>query len=121
MILSVCADFVISAWCELCYSSVPERDSSLFEYFSLHWLSLWHLLFLQVVAHAIAFAFTLAFRIKHLKMKKDKETSGSSNPNSSPIRRFYNIRTLYWVCTIGVYALVLIGLFKTRTTLRVLG
>jgi hypothetical protein len=68
MILSVCADFVISAWCEFCYSSVPERDSSLFEYFSLHWLSLWHLLFLQVVAHAIAFAFTLAFRIKHSKM-----------------------------------------------------
>lgn len=122
MILSVCADFTISAWCELCYISLRDEGSSLFDYFSLHWLSLWHLLFLQVVAHAIAFAFTLAFRIKHLKNKKDKETTGSSssNPNSSLVRRFYNIRTLYWVCTIGVYALVVIGLIKMRTTLRVL-
>jgi len=119
MIVGVCADFGMSAWCEHCYFSSPHTTShgdggSLFDYYSDHWLSLWHLMFLQVVAHVIAFAFTLVFRIKHLS--KTKETK----PNNL-VRRFYTVQTLYWVCTTGVYALLLIGLFKARTTLRVVG
>lgn len=122
MIASVCADFAMSVRCEYSYFSmspteISKAGLSLFDYYSDHWLSLWHLLFLQVVAHVIAFAFTLAFRIKHTSKKKDTETS--SNTSSSLARKFYNIRTLYWVCTIGVYTLVIVGLAKARTTLTV--
>ncbi len=114
MIASVFADFLMSVWCEYCYFSLPQK-APLFGFFTEHWISLWHLLFLQVVAHVIAFSFTLAFRIKHTK---NKETSNPTN--KSLVRRFYNIKTLYWVCTAGVYALVFIGLVKARTTLQVL-
>jgi hypothetical protein len=131
MIASVCADCAMSAWCEARYFSLSSSGAksspsplSLFGYFSEHWLSLWHLLFLQVVAHAIAFSFTLAFRIKHHNGKKkddDHESSSGETYFSKPVRKFYNIKTLYWTCTLGVYALVAIGLIKAGSTLRVLG
>jgi len=129
MIASVCADCAISAWCEARYfslfsSGAKSSPLSLFGYFSEHWLSLWHLLFLQVVAHVIAFSFTLAFRIKHHNTKKkddDYETSLVETHSSKLVRKFYNIKTLYWACTLGVYALVAIGLNKAGNTLRVLG
>ena len=112
MIASVFADFLMSVWCEYCYFSLPQK-APLFGFFTEHWLSLWHLLFLQVVAHVIAFSFTLAFRIKHTSKKKQ-----SSSPSLA--RKVCNIKTLYWTCTIGVYALVHVGLGKARSTIQVL-
>ena len=117
MIASVCADFVMSAWCEVSYFSSPlSNNKSLFAFYSDNWLSLWHMLFLQVVAHVIAFSFTLAFRIKHTSKKKAKTSSSTS----SLTRKFLNIKTLYWTCTLGVYALVFVGLGKAKSTIQVL-
>lgn len=116
MISSVFADFIMSAWCEFRYFSLSPSTTSLYGFFTQHWLSLWHLLFLQVVAHVIAFSFTLAFRIKHAKKKDIRNATN----RSSLVRKFYNIRTLYWVCTAGVYALVFIGMTKARSTIQLL-
>ncbi len=117
MIASVCADFVMSAWCEVGYfSSSLSNEKSLFDFYSDNWLSLWHMLFLQVVAHIIAFSFTVAFRIKHTS----KKTENTPSRTSSLARKFYNIKTLYWACTIGVYALALVGLGKAKSTIQVL-
>merc|ERR1711935_511592 len=108
----------MSAWCEHRYFSAlvvsggdDGKDSSLFGYYEDHWLSLWHLLFLQVAAHAIAFAFTLAFRIKHLSSKKKEKTVNNNSIHTS-LRKLLNIKTLYWVCTSTVYTLIAIGLVK---------
>ena len=115
MIVSVCADFAMTIWCEQRYFHVTNHSStSLYHYFSDHWLSLWHLLFLQVVAHAIAFSFTLAFRIKH--SSKNKQHASSSKATAW-MKKACNIKTLYWVCTIGVYLLIAIGIVKAKRTL----
>eukprot|EP00536_Pseudo-nitzschia_multiseries_P005009 jgi/Psemu1/303057/fgenesh1_kg.90_\ len=104
---------------------------SLFRYHSLHWLSLWHLFFLQIVAHVIAFSFTLAFRIK--SNNRNRKSTGGARKNASASTngvasffqsvggvQFVNIRTLYWLCTIGVYVLVIIGFNKATATLKAL-
>jgi len=142
MMVGVLADFGMAAWCEYHYYIVhppsESRDNgsspphSLFRYHSLHWLSLWHLFFLQIVAHVIAFSFTLAFRIKSKSNTRNRTGASEARPNASGSvvasvlqamsgARFMNIRTLYWLCTIGVYVLVTIGFRKATATLTALG
>lgn len=115
MVVSVCADFLVAAWCERSYFDAAATKDSLFDRHADRWLSLRHLLFLQAVAHVIAFAFTLAFRRKHASRKKDDDAGGDAS--SSPARMLCDIRTLYWTCTAGVYALVILGATKARTAL----
>jgi hypothetical protein len=145
MMLSLVGDFIMTIYCEYHYyyyyyykyyyknqdnstdhsSSSLSLSLSLYEYHTKYWLSLYHLLFLQLVAHIIAFSFTLIFRIRdknknkknNKKKKLDDNDDKRSNRNMSTI---FNIRTLYWVCTIGVYALVIIGIIKVRNTLQAL-
>jgi hypothetical protein len=131
MMMSVLADFCMTTWCEYHYfNDHPSSSYSLFQYHSQHWLSLWHLFFLQVVAHMIAFSFTLAFRIKHSNRNRKNGNDGYQNSGKLEDVNFFqyikvtqllNIRTLYWTCTIGVYAIVSAGLMKAIATINALG
>ena len=127
MMISLIGDFMMTIYCEYHYhyhyfhdenNQTPSSSSSLslYDYHTKYWLSISHLLFLQLIAHIIAFSFTLIFRIRD-KNKNKKRKSNMSMSNRSTI---FNIRTLYWVCTIGVYALVIIGFRKVINTFQLL-
>ena len=124
MMISLIGDFIMTIYCEYHYhyhyfhdennQTSSSSSLSLYDYHTKYWLSISHLLFLQLIAHIIAFSFTLIFRIRD-KNKSNKRKSNMSMSNRSTI---FNIRTLYWVCTIGVYALVIIGFRKVIKTFQ---
>jgi len=137
MIISLVADFCMAAWCEYHYYNYYIKSQqngfsssqSLFQYHSHYWLSLWHLFFLQIVAHTIAFGFTLAFRLKSSnRSKKNIDEIDKNAKNYGTVgyfqyikgTRLFDIRTLYWTCTIGVYALAMVGFTKATATLKAL-
>ncbi|OEU12789.1 hypothetical protein FRACYDRAFT_244063 [Fragilariopsis cylindrus CCMP1102] len=130
MMISLIGDFIMTIYCEYHYhyhyhyfhdenNQTPSSSSSLslYDYHTKYWLSISHLLFLQLIAHIIAFSFTLIFRIRD-KNKNKKSNSNKKSGNMSTMSTIFNIRTLYWVCTIGVYALVIIGFSKVIKTFQ---
>jgi len=208
MIIGVVGDFIMTAWCQYQYKnnayydydddynrnhdhnqSLSPAQYSIFQFHTKFWLSIRHLLILQLAAHLIAFSFTLVFRNRTMMRKEKKQRpnnsssssntttttttnnikinivrssngngNGSNNNTNDNLKRntywyyyystsklqyyyyyyyhhlyyygrqitkycttaAFNIRTLYWVCTIGVYVLLFFGSIKATGTIQAL-
>jgi hypothetical protein len=92
MIVSVLVDYVLST----AFSTYGDNK---------YWLCLEELVGIQICGQIIAFLFTIAFR------SSSSSSSSSSNASSSALCSI-DIRRLYWMTTIGVYLIVVMGCYR---------